>query len=926
MTRVERARIGVRLHRRIPSKDDYALFVLYQANQKAYEATFLKKFIAHALHPDQIKECLPEHPDVETRIEKYLASVSANVNWIANKMVWNAHHRAVNLLANDGKNDVPLLDVHNFNSDIFNEFGLRSTSIVARSLNESWHRVEPEPAMVRFSTKEYPIGRHSAPLEDIDEAFGKLGSKDVWSKPLPTGRATKPPTVRKGKSRNMIGAAVREDHAFLPRRNWLAFLEVKAPAYTSSNFPIDPTPDDDLIMADVRNEPQLISDLRDIQGQDSPGQDSPTSSTHQIQEVFEDLRVLPSPLRLPSGSPSPNAKATNNATSAAESYSNDFVETVPSWRMRLINDHKRRLAERGERQGRPLQVPRKATPSIKEAFANALAMGFRPTADEYLERVEILAARKGRNSESSERYDEVSAGSNLPPLLVSEIDASREMDTIKNTIEEVTPRAEASQKVQSGPKKKRRKIDSGQDATARSSKVQNSKARTPLTQNIVFEQPHRAAVGYDEAQSHPSGSRTLEYDQVLPPDAYFDQVSIDEKVVWRCGIKHAMGHYYNAGDRKNCRGCNTSITDNPKMQYMDFYMPRRTFFFQPVSVSAWKPGKPSAKQRKSNRPCHNSIAKDAYWAAMDNGAIEEQARRAGITAVETYLRPKPPKQTTPASVLPRSPTPGPGPHPSGSATLEHTQPLPAAASFTPQDPIDQPAWRCDVSHALGRYYLSGDRKSCLGCGTNKGGQGKQTLMDFFLPSGAVVRQQAPDLLTWKPRRYKARLGKGGGGKAKAKTVTHNQMCAERYFELVGEGRGQGEAMREAVGRTGEVLDRRRADMVEKRENRKQAKTTKKRGAGRKDSKLFCAMTSTAVSTERACSSAPSSAVSYRPNSRGGYTMALVPSKRRSEEESDEGEDEQEDCEGGEDVVVESERDAISDSSSDEDETSGSDSE
>ena len=51
---------------------------------------------------------------------------------------------------------------------------------------------------------------------------------------------------------------------------------------------------------------------------------------------------------------------------------------------------------------------------------------------------------------------------------------------------------------------------------------------------------------------HPSGSKTLEAHQQLLPDAYFQMESPSEKPVWRCGIKHPMGYYYNAGNRKNC--------------------------------------------------------------------------------------------------------------------------------------------------------------------------------------------------------------------------------------------------------------------------------------------------------------------------------------------------------------------------------------
>jgi hypothetical protein len=61
LSRSQRARIGVHSNRRQPTKEDYTDYVLHQANQKVYEASFLKLFVNHALHPDQIGE-LPRSP------------------------------------------------------------------------------------------------------------------------------------------------------------------------------------------------------------------------------------------------------------------------------------------------------------------------------------------------------------------------------------------------------------------------------------------------------------------------------------------------------------------------------------------------------------------------------------------------------------------------------------------------------------------------------------------------------------------------------------------------------------------------------------------------------------------------------------------------------------------------------------------------
>ena len=196
---------------------------------------------------------------------------------------------------------------------------------------------------------------------------------------------------------------------------------------------------------------------------------------------------------------------------------------------------------------------------------------------------------------------------------------------------------------------------------------------------------------------HPSGSKTLELHQNLPPNAYFEPSSASEEPAWRCGIKHPMGHYYNAGDRKACAGCFTALSHNPNARIMDFYLPRRTYFYQPAPGMIWKPSKCFLKERRCKNLSHNSIAKEAFWEANRGGATDEEALKAAIEAIETHLRPKPP----PVKVNPPSPTPSDPsspplpplplpPHPSGSKTMEHGQSLPESAYLSAKEENEVP--------------------------------------------------------------------------------------------------------------------------------------------------------------------------------------------------------------------------------------------
>jgi hypothetical protein len=166
-------------------------FALYQANQKAYEATLLKNFFAHALHPGRIAECFDTHLRSSEEAAAYFQSVLQNAKGMADKMIWNAHSRAVNLLANDGKDGAPFLDVQQLGQRMFSDFCPDNLVSVVGRVNESWHRAFSEPAMVRMSTKQYPIGSNSSPLKEIDDIAGRVFNNKALTD-LPTGRATKP--------------------------------------------------------------------------------------------------------------------------------------------------------------------------------------------------------------------------------------------------------------------------------------------------------------------------------------------------------------------------------------------------------------------------------------------------------------------------------------------------------------------------------------------------------------------------------------------------------------------------------------------------------------------------------------------------------------------------------------------------------------
>jgi hypothetical protein len=852
VTQAQRARIGVHLNRRQPSEQDYAHFALYQANQRAYEATFLKHFVNHALHPSQIEQCLQDGIDLHANVQKYIAAVSANVNSIANKMIWNAHCRTVNLLANAGNDGAPFWDVAAFDRALFADFSPSNATLVSHKMRESWHLSALKPPMVRYTTRDYPIGHHSSPFEEIDEVADTLFSREAFGDSMPTGRAVKQPTKRKAKGQGLPGASIRAPVEFTHRDNWLASLVPSAAVQEyrePSPVVADPVDNLDDIIAPA--EPRVLNDLRRLQDHYT-AENSTTVKALPAGKLQSDINILSGGLtqleRLVEqfgADALSEYRPSNNIAPSPEQ-----VEQVPTWPTRLLKDHRRRLTQRSP------QVFRRALPSIRAVIVEAISQGYHPVDPEYEELIVDIESREHAGPASAEILEteiEIAHEQCIEPVSQESSHGKKRKRAQPPPIRMFNQPIERSKKKRKtdaavlnipGPSTLAEAVDQSRKqkittSVSVGSALKTKPARKKTSQSAAAEAPS----SHTPLPPHPSGSTTLEPHQHLPPDAYFTPQSPEGKPAWRCGIKHALGHYYNAGDRKNCPGCFTALSDNTKAVTMDFYLLSRTHYHQPNPTSSWRPSKPFGttygRARRSKHLSHNSIAKEAYWTAIDTGSSPDEARTTAVAAVLEHIKPKPPpREPTPAPTP--TPEPDPGPHPSGSTTMEHTQDIPSCAYFEKQERHEEFAWRCDVNHALGRYYLAGDKRSCPGCGSNKGGQGRHLVMDFYLPAGVVVRQEVGEV-KWRARKpYKMRKAKaeeeGGNGvgvrkkaKAKATESTHNQLASRAYWSAISAGQSPENALAWALHETDRSLDAREDARESKREAAK--REARRREAG-----------------------------------------------------------------------------------------------
>jgi hypothetical protein len=575
----------MRLNCRQPTKDDYANFVLYQVNQKAYEAVLLKNFIAHALHPNQVDDCFPDSPDGCAAIEPYLQAVVYNVNAIAEKMIWNAHCRAVNMLPNDGKDGAPFIDVHQFKKTMFSDFCPDNPITVAFRVNESWHRGISDPDMVRMSTKQYPIGVNVSPMEEIDEISKRMFNDIALTEALPICGATKPATKRKGKGQGAPGAAVREAPQIGSRGNWLAFPVPEAPQHSPTPPPPQALTNHEEIIPDVDmladEEARLLQSLRNVsyggatlsdQAQDS------TSDSKDAEANSTRLVDLVSRYRA-------NALDSDRIDTPASREDEAMITKVPSWHTWLIDDHRRRLTERW---GHPPQILRRVLPGIKQIIAEALVRGIRPTNDDYHNKIKIIEARARQHL-------------HVAPLLSS-----------VSSLQHVADRTIVKKKEHVDVPRKRRKMYLSTSSVTKMKCSKKHLTKIDAIEGMVGISPPEESDIYEPPLPHPSGSVMLDLYQELPPNAYFEQQHPDEKPAWRCGIKHAMGYYYNAGNCSGCPGCSTNVNDCTKTKHMDFYLPPSACSFQPAHGVTWTPSKALAKSRRSKHLSHNSIAKMAY--------------------------------------------------------------------------------------------------------------------------------------------------------------------------------------------------------------------------------------------------------------------------------------------------------------------------
>ena len=769
-SRVQRARIGVHNNRISPSKEDYSNFVLYQASQKAYEATFLNNFVAHALHSDQIAQCSEEETDARPSVQEYLRTVSRDINHITNKIIWNAHCRTVHLLANDGKHGAPFLDVYTISPEPFSNYGPDNLFSVAEEMSSSWHRVSPNPCMVQYSMDDYKLAHNVDFLEELDEATSTLLRRENFGSILSRGRAARLSTSRKRRGEHLCGAAMREERVDAPRANWLA-----SPQYNSVSAMKSPPNDkvhESNIQESVQEVPTSSASHHVRHDEPSTGSFAEPAECHPstAQPPLSNLEEL-------SGNYGNNILDSDFAISSVPSECIARVERAYAFRMKLIKDHKQRLIQKW---GNPSQSINIAFNGNRQAVAAAITRGFRPTDTDSGVAKTIFSMTHTAITRSTKDITNLGDGKGRGKASKRDIgmvpEVARQRTTKKRRMERV--------------------VAVTQSATAASIKQQTKTAKST----------HISARNSRPERSQPGSPFTLEQHQRIPSNAYFEPASVDEKLAWRCGSKHALGHYYNAGDRKTCKGCNTHVMDSPKKD-MNFYMPSRTFCHQPVPDNLWKPSKPSKKPRKHPISCHNSIANDAFWEAINAGVTEDEARQTAVDAVFEWLKPKTqPKAPTPEPEP--EPEPDLGPHISGSETMEHGQEIPDGYYWHKQEENEEYAWRCDLNHAFGRYYLAGDKKTCPGCGSSRRGGGRREVMDFYLPPGVIVRQEAPGLSKWSPRKP-YRLKKVS--KTRKGNFTHNQMCSKAYHDLLADGHGAEEALKLAVEKVDHELDRRQEE-------------------------------------------------------------------------------------------------------------------
>ena len=780
----------MQLNRRKPSPEDYYNFLLYYGSQKLYEATFIQRFLAHALHSDQLDPCLSPGDERHKHIHQYLKSVLDNVDKLYRKTIYNTQSRIVKFMANNDQKTTPLWDCEQFDSQVFIDFSPSNTFSVVGMMNQSWHKAFLPPSMAQFTQDEFTVGLNISPFEEIDDVTKRtnLFTSHGTTHAALHNETLRPPRTKRLKHNGLPDVTIDNNLGF-SYNEWSHGLGIYGFDNRSAGtqvrkrgLPLDSSHNNQVATlsgANIDTDVSLPSlEHSTIADFDEPFEDYIVGE-HDDNDIaiglVEDSGLSveePTRSEIPEQNHSPNTSLHPCISAPVERVSR--VAGGKNWMTRLLEDHKQRLAKKPLDLQQSLHISLGLDTCVEQAITqtNLNPFGSDSQVTPNLE-ASLCLPVQGNSSPGESR---------CVSLKDEDQDQSAHDHGLQDSVDATPPETSSGWPCNaSGRKSPRRSSSTARPKKRRKIMKQRPKAPNP---DMRLVSDHVSA-----PVSPPSVTNKSENYSQIPPDAYFEKKAEDEQPAWRCGISHCMGAYYNAGNRKNCIGCFTSVKldANPKRVIMNFYLPSRSFWFHAAPHHPWKVSKPSSKPRSTLHMSHNSIAKDAYWIAIDKGMTREEAWQKGIEAVEAHLRAVAKKKEKKTPVLEPAPVPvDPGPHPSGSLVMEHGQVLPVGASFErlSQEQQEERAWRCDVNHVLGRYYMAGDIKSCPGCGSCKTGPGKHPELDFFLPAGTVARQKAPDLVKWKPRRaYK--LAKKS--KKEKQCVSHNQIASKKYWELVEQG-------------------------------------------------------------------------------------------------------------------------------------------
>ncbi|KAL5372419.1 hypothetical protein DPSP01_013526 [Paraphaeosphaeria sporulosa] len=550
----KRAKIGVYTNRRKPSREDYSNFVLYQASQRVYEATFLKNFVAHALHPNRFDACFSAQ-DPQESVGQYLKSVADNVNKLATKIIWNTHSRTVNFMANDEKETTVFWDFQQFENQSFANFSPGNTFPVLRLMNQSWHRAFSHPSMVRYSAEQYQIGPDASPFEEIDEVTGhtKLFEGESIAHTASHDRVVRAPRMKKPKISPLPGATLRGNPT-TPNDDWLqGLLRYGSPSSfrfsedTEVPITVYSTSQDMLPLEAIPASDACASGAKSVWGGASGGivgscpihensmhmNDDAEASTIRITRTPAEEPTCPESLVALLGSDA-LWKDSGQSSSSEDTTSEDSRKRT-LWRMVLIQDHKNRLAERWPQSQQRLDAALDFNSCVERAIKNGdlkpLRAGLRKLASFVDPPAVVLPANR------------VQSGSNKISILQTVRAIQQDGDNKGSAVDSGHSTRRNSQLSVRRPNKRQKRAPKARISKSSKSTDASNSSKTPEKPEATLRSAGASSSPSSiPAQANPdnSTSKTLEDHQQLPPDAYFEKMADDEQPAWRCGIKHPM--------------------------------------------------------------------------------------------------------------------------------------------------------------------------------------------------------------------------------------------------------------------------------------------------------------------------------------------------------------------------------------------------